>query len=74
MKSCESRVFCLIITMPKNTILKQILIWRAKYISHRQFVYILSVIIGFTSGLGAVLLKNPAFAGFYIMTSYLILN
>jgi CIC family chloride channel protein len=58
MKSCESRVFCLIITMPKNTILKQILIWRAKHISHRQFVYILSVIIGFTSGLGAVVLKN----------------
>ncbi|MFI1771126.1 chloride channel protein [Thalassobellus citreus] len=44
--------------MPKQTILKQILIWRAKHISHRQFVYILSVIIGFTSGLGAVILKN----------------
>ncbi len=44
--------------MPKQTILKQILIWRAKHISHRQFVYILSVIIGFTSGLGAVVLKN----------------
>ena len=44
--------------MPKKTILKQILIWRAKYISHRQFVYILSIIIGFTSGVGAVVLKN----------------
>lgn len=44
--------------MPKQTILKQILIWRAKHISHRQFVCILSVIIGFTSGVGAVVLKN----------------
>ncbi|WP_308993173.1 chloride channel protein [Mariniflexile litorale] len=44
--------------MPKQTILKQILIWRAKHISHKQFVYILSIIIGFTSGVGAVVLKN----------------
>jgi CIC family chloride channel protein len=44
--------------MPKQSILKTILIWRAKYISHRQFVYILSIIIGFTSGMGAVILKN----------------
>tara|TARA_R110002049_G_scaffold65035_1_gene170907 strand:+ start:25912 stop:27705 length:1794 start_codon:yes stop_codon:yes gene_type:complete len=44
--------------MPKQTVLKTILIWRAKHISHRQFVYILSIIIGFTSGVGAVVLKN----------------
>lgn len=50
--------FLVALIMPKQTILKQILIWRAKYISHRQFVYILSVVIGFTSGVGAVVLKN----------------
>lgn len=44
--------------MPKHTILKQLLIWRAKYISNKQFVYILSIIIGFTSGIAAVILKN----------------
>ena len=44
--------------MPKQTILKTILIWRAKHISHRQFVYILSIVIGFASGMGAVVLKN----------------
>ncbi|WP_111308451.1 chloride channel protein [Confluentibacter sediminis] len=44
--------------MPKETILKHILIWRAKHITHRQFVYILSIVVGFTSGLGAVVLKN----------------
>ncbi len=44
--------------MPQETFLKKILIWRAKHISHRQFVYILSIVIGFVSGLGAVVLKN----------------
>lgn len=50
--------FLLDLNMPKETILKQVLIWRAKYISHRQFVYILSIVVGFTSGVGAVILKN----------------
>ncbi|AXP80958.1 H(+)/Cl(-) exchange transporter ClcA [Mariniflexile rhizosphaerae] len=50
--------FLVDLTMPKQTILKQVLIWRAKHISHRQFVYILSIVIGFTSGVGAVILKN----------------
>ncbi|MEZ4793698.1 MAG: chloride channel protein, partial [Gelidibacter sp.] len=44
--------------MPKRPLFKQFLIWRAKHISHKQFVYILSIVVGFTSGVGAVLLKN----------------
>jgi len=44
--------------MPKKTLFKRLLIWRAKYISHKQFVYILSILVGFTSGVGAVVLKN----------------
>ncbi|GAA3778914.1 chloride channel protein [Corallibacter vietnamensis] len=44
--------------MPKKTFFKKLLIWRAKYISHKQFVYLLSIVIGFTSGVGAVVLKN----------------
>ncbi len=44
--------------MPKQTFLKRLLIWRAKHISHRQFVYMLSILVGFTSGVGAVVLKN----------------
>lgn len=35
-----------------------ILIWREKYLPHRQFVYILSFIVGIVSGLAAVTLKN----------------
>ena len=44
--------------MSKQTLLKRFLIWRAKHISQKQFVIILSIVIGFTSGLGAVVLKN----------------
>lgn len=39
-------------------IIKKILIWRVRHISNKQFIYILSVLVGFTSGLGAVVLKN----------------
>ena len=39
-------------------ILTKIHIWRYKHISQRQFIYILSILIGFLSGVGAVVLKN----------------
>ncbi|MCM5662416.1 chloride channel protein [Galbibacter mesophilus] len=42
----------------KKSLYTRILIWRAKHISQRQFVYILSILVGFTSGIGAVILKN----------------
>ncbi len=35
--------------------------WRVKHITHKQFVYILSFIIGLVSGLAAVLLKNTVY-------------
>lgn len=38
--------------------LGRFLIWRDKNLGHRQFVYILSFLIGIFSGLAAVLLKN----------------
>ncbi|WBU90971.1 chloride channel protein [Cellulophaga omnivescoria] len=44
--------------MSNKKLLKRILVWRARYITNRQFIYILSVIVGITSGIGAVLLKN----------------
>ena len=42
----------------KKSWLNSFLVWRAKHISQRQFTYILSVLVGFTSGMGAVILKN----------------
>ncbi|OBX23697.1 MULTISPECIES: chloride channel protein [Bizionia] len=44
--------------MPNRTYFKRFLIWRAKHISNKQFVYLLSILVGFTSGVGAVILKN----------------
>ena len=45
----------------KNKYLKQILIWRYKYISERQFIYVLSVLVGLLAGLGTAILKNLTF-------------
>ncbi len=42
----------------KRTLLTKFLIWRFKHISHKQFVYIISIAVGFLSGVGAVLIKN----------------
>lgn len=44
--------------MPKRTLFKRLLIWRAKHVSNKQFIYLLSILVGFTSGVGAVILKN----------------
>lgn len=41
----------------KRNIFTKILIWRYKHISERQFVLVLSILVGFLSGLGAVILK-----------------
>ena len=37
---------------------RKFLIWRYKYLNNRQFVLLLSILIGFSSGLVAVALKN----------------
>ena len=42
----------------RRKIFKRILIWRYRHISERQFVYILSILVGFLAGFGTVLLKN----------------
>ncbi|WP_026288460.1 chloride channel protein [Polaribacter irgensii] len=45
--------------MPTSkNIYRKILIWRYKYISQRKFIYILSVLVGFLSGVAALILKN----------------
>ncbi|MEN8138506.1 MAG: chloride channel protein [Bacteroidota bacterium] len=41
-----------------TSLLGKFLIWRVKHISNQRFIYILSALIGITSGLGAVALKN----------------
>ena len=46
--------------MPTKTksLLRKFLIWKYKHISERQFVYILSILVGFLAGMGTVVLKN----------------
>lgn len=41
-----------------KTLLRKFLIWKYKHISERNFIYILSVLVGFLAGLGTVVLKN----------------
>lgn len=42
----------------KRSLLTRFLIWKAKHVSHRQFVIFLSILIGILSGLGALIIKN----------------
>ena len=45
--------------MPTTKIIfRRILIWRYKHISERQFIHILSILVGFLAGFAAVILKN----------------
>ncbi|MEP3838368.1 MAG: chloride channel protein [Algibacter sp.] len=46
--------------MPSFTkkLLRKFLLWKYKYISERQFIYALSILVGFLAGLGTVTLKN----------------
>ncbi len=44
--------------MAKKSILGKLLTWRLRHISDRQFIYFLSVVIGFCSGIAAVIIKN----------------
>lgn len=42
----------------QKSLLTKFLIWRLKHISHRQFLMLVSILVGFMSGMGAVILKN----------------
>jgi len=42
----------------KKSFLTKFLIWRLKHISHKQFTYILSILVGILSGICAVFIKN----------------
>lgn len=47
--------------MKKHSLLGRFLIWRVKHISNKQFILILSVIIGLIVGLVAVIIKNSVY-------------
>ncbi|MFI2741851.1 chloride channel protein [Zhouia sp. PK063] len=45
-------------TSGQKSLLTKFLLWKAKHISQRNFVYILSVFVGLVAGLGTIILKN----------------
>jgi len=47
--------------MPTKSFIKQFLLLRYKYISQKNFVYLLSVLVGLLTGVAAVTLKNITF-------------
>lgn len=53
-------------------IFKQILVWRYKYISERQFIYILSILVGFLAGLGTLALKNITYFFHWLLEGNII--
>tara|TARA_R110002049_G_scaffold309098_1_gene516840 strand:+ start:1711 stop:3498 length:1788 start_codon:yes stop_codon:yes gene_type:complete len=46
--------------MPFNSksLLRKFLIWKYKHVSEQQFVFMLSILVGFLAGMGTVVLKN----------------
>jgi len=47
--------------MAKTSFFKRLLIWRYKHISERNFIYLLSLLVGLLAGLTSVVLKNLTF-------------
>lgn len=42
----------------KKPLLARFLVWRLKHISNKQFIYIVSIVVGFLSGIAALVLKS----------------
>lgn len=42
----------------KNSVLFKFLLWKNKHLTHHQFLMVISALIGFIAGLGAVVIKN----------------
>jgi len=42
----------------KKPLLTKFLVWRLKHLSHKQFIYLISIVVGVLSGVGAFLIKN----------------
>lgn len=54
-----------------KSLLRKFLIWKYKHISERQFVYLLSILVGFLAGIGTVTLKNLTYYIGHFFTQYI---
>ncbi|TYA74477.1 chloride channel protein [Seonamhaeicola marinus] len=57
-----------------RSLLRKFLIWKYKHISERQFVYILSILVGFLAGIGTVVLKNLTYYIGHLFNLYIFKN
>lgn len=57
-----------------NSFQRKVFIWRYKHISNQQLIYLLSILVGITSGIGAVLLKNTTHFIQHILEGNLVQN
>jgi CIC family chloride channel protein len=55
--------------MKRTSVLRRFLIWRIKHMSQKNFIMILSVIIGVLAGLGAVVIKKGVHLVRFLLTS-----
>ena len=60
--------------MRKMSVLRRFLLWRIKHLSQRNFIMILSVVIGVLAGLGAVVIKNGVHLVKDLLTSNIVVN
>ncbi len=51
--------------------LRKFLIWKYKHISEQQFIYLLSILVGFLAGMGTVILKNLTHSIRYFFNLYI---
>jgi CIC family chloride channel protein len=54
--------------------LGKFIVWKEKHLTHRQFIYILSFVIGIVSSLAAVLLKNAVHYTHHFLTHYIAID
>ncbi len=55
--------------MKATGILRKFLIWRIRHISNKQFIHIVSILIGLSVGLAAVIIKNSVHLIQHLLTS-----
>ncbi len=55
--------------MVPKSITGKLLVWRLRHIKQRQFILILSILVGIGSGLAAVILKNTLYYTNYFLTN-----
>ena len=60
--------------MAKATLLKRLFILRYKYVSQKNFVYLMSLLIGLLAGLVSVAIKNVTFSIQWLLEKSIIFS